>query len=426
MRKRLSIFQKFQKIGGALLILAAVGGLPARAQSAFDERIKTFDEVWRTINEKYYAADFNGVDWKAVGKKYRARVQKSSDESEFYALLDRMAGELRDSHTRVYSPAQRAARGQRQSASVGLVIREIEDLPVVYSVAPDSEAALMGVKPGMIVAAVNGRRIEEVLSETRQTIGVSSSERATRMRVYAKIARARRDAPLALELKNAAGENFKFNLTVRDVKTEPPFVARVFASGVAYLKFAQFDEATEKKIEKALADFKEARALIFDLRGNGGGDGDVGLRVAGHFFADKITVAKIVTRNGQPPLPEIPMTLETGGTNAFVFARPLVVLTDEATGSTAELIANALQEQKRARIFGTNSCGCVLAFLDYKKIHGGGDLTVSEFGFSTATGRKLEGAGVKPDEIHAPTLADLRSGRDAALEQAEEYLSKLP
>jgi carboxyl-terminal processing protease len=121
----------------------------------------------------------------------------------------------------------------------------------------------------------------------------------------------------------------------------------------------------------------------------------------------------------------MPMTLETGETGKRIFAKPLAVLIDERTASTAELISNALQETGRAKIFGTNSCGCVLAFLDYKPLAGGGDMTLSEFGFITPQNRRLEGTGITPDRIVPLTIKDLQTDRDASLEEAEKYLSEM-
>lgn len=60
------------------------------------ERAEVFEEVWKTINEKYYDPSFNGVDWTAVRERYRPRVDSLSGDEEFYELLNRMAGELRD------------------------------------------------------------------------------------------------------------------------------------------------------------------------------------------------------------------------------------------------------------------------------------------------------------------------------------------
>ena len=118
----------------------------------------------------------------------------------------------------------------------------------------------------------------------------------------------------------------------------------------------------------------------------------------------------------------MPLTLEAGTKDAQIFTHVVVILVNEETASTAELITNALQEEKRARVFGTNSCGCVLAFLDYKPLRGGGDLTLSEFGFITAKGKKLEGTGVVPDKIVPLNLKDVQNGRDTALEEAKLFL----
>jgi carboxyl-terminal processing protease len=133
-------------------------------------------------------------------------------------------------------------------------------------------------------------------------------------------------------------------------------------------------------------------------------------------------VANLVTRTGKPPVPEMPMILQTGGETEPVYSRPLAVLINEGTASTSELIAAAMQERKQATVFGTRSCGCVLGFLDYKKLKNGAFLTISEFGFITAKKRTLEGTGVTPDEIVSPTIKDIARGRDAAVERAERFL----
>jgi len=415
-------FSTFQKHAVFLFTLIIFGTNSFFAQTSVNERAAIFEQVWTTINEKYYDASFNGVDWQAVKKKYSVQLKNVSGDKDFYALLDQMAGELRDSHTRVYSPVQRNERKNQKRASVGITLKEIEGLTVVFSVAPDSEAERLGIKSGMIVRSVNNQPIKQAIAEARLSVGVSSSERATRMRIFSKILTGEPDTVLKLELKDSNGKNLKFALTRRVVSVKPQMTAQILLSGIAYLKFSAFDEELEKQIEQSLKDFKDAPALILDLRGNGGGDGEFGLRFAGHFFNDKITVAEIVTRTGKPPFPEMPMLLEAGKKDAQIFSRPLAILVNEATASTSELITNAFQEQKRAVVFGMNSCGCVLAFLDYKPLKGGGDLTLSEFGFITAKGKKLEGNGVIPDKIIPLKLKDIQTGRDNAFEQAEQFL----
>jgi C-terminal processing protease CtpA/Prc len=64
----------------------------------------------------------------------------------------------------------------------------------------------------------------------------------------------------------------------------------------------------------------------------------------------------------------------------------------------------------------------VLAIRNRHALPDGGVLDVSEFDYRTATGVRLEGAGVKPDKIIPPTRADVYSRRDPAMDLAQQIL----
>jgi len=282
----------------------------------------------------------------------------------------------------------------------------------------------------MVVRTVNGQPIAEAVSTARREVGTSSSERVTRILSYQKTIAGEPDTTLKLGLTRADGTPFDVTLSRRTVSAAPQFDARILPSGYAYIKFNRFVSPVDKQIKEALIKFKDAPGLILDLRSNGGGDGELGGQIGGYFFNDKITFATIITRTGKPPsalfgLIKIPKDFQAGKKGGQLYSNPVVVLINEATGSASELFAGAMQEHGRAAVIGTQSCGCVLGVLNYRKLKGGGDLAISEIGFVTSKGRTLEGNGVTPDKSVAVTLVDLQSGRDAVLEAAEKYFNNL-
>ena len=102
-----------------------------------------------------------------------------------------------------------------------------------------------------------------------------------------------------------------------------------------------------------------------------------------------------------------------------------MVLVNDASGSGSEFFAATMQATRRAVIAGEPTCGCLLGFLGYALIPGGGELAYSEVGFVLTNGKRIEGEGVIPDHVVAPTLVDLQQTRDRTLEEAQQVLATL-
>ncbi|HEX8338168.1 MAG TPA: hypothetical protein VF621_15730, partial [Pyrinomonadaceae bacterium] len=67
-------------------------------------RRETFDIVWRTVKENHFDPTFGGLDWAAVGERYRPLAAAARTDAEFYGVLRRMLGELKLSHFAIYPP----------------------------------------------------------------------------------------------------------------------------------------------------------------------------------------------------------------------------------------------------------------------------------------------------------------------------------
>ena len=114
------------------------------------------DYVWNTVNEKYYDAKLNGVDWRAVRTKYEPMLKLSKTDDDYWELLDKMTGELKDSHTRVHGPKQVAQQRDQESHSLGLGFLEMKGDLIFTSVHGESDPWWAGVRPGMAIKTIDG------------------------------------------------------------------------------------------------------------------------------------------------------------------------------------------------------------------------------------------------------------------------------
>ncbi len=127
---------------------------PARDDSSLvstatvEGRLAVFDDVWETIQERYYDPKFHGIDWQAKRATFRPAAARASGTHEFYEVLRQMIASLKDAHTRVYSPDEKFDWWNPRFVTVGLTIREVEGVPTVIQIESGSAAARTDIRPG--------------------------------------------------------------------------------------------------------------------------------------------------------------------------------------------------------------------------------------------------------------------------------------
>lgn len=380
------------------------------------ERMELFEEVWQRINERYYDPNFNGVNWKAVHDRYLPLAAAVKTDAELYLLLSKMTGELHDAHTRFESPEERIDREKLQAVSPGLEINDVDGKAVVTSVEPGSDAERAGIRIGMVVTAVDGVPVSDRLTELLPNVAGSSTERAERLRLYHRLLSGEPGTRIRLAVTGADGSPFQATIMLRIVADVAEVTARWLPSGSGYIKLNLWQAPGHDRFRTALEQFRNARGLVLDLRGNPGGEVDEVLKIAGYFLPSRVSFGEFIARSGRR------LDLYAGHMGNPIYGGPLAILMDESSGSGSEMFAVAMQEAGRAVVVGRRSCGCLLGIAQFKRMKGGSELAVSELGYVSPLGRRIEGNGITPDEAVQLTLADLQANRDLALEDAQATL----
>lgn len=388
---------------------------PSVALLTAKDRTEVFEDVWEIVNEKYYDSAFNGVNWQAVRERYRPQVDNANNDQDFYGVLKRMVGELHDAHTRFSTPEERRERERLQAVSAGLAIFEVESKPVVVWVEPNSEAARAGAEEGMIAVSIDAKPIADKLAEVRARVAGSSTARAVKLRIYRMILEGDPGTTLRIRLARADGSMLDAALTRRVVPDTAVITSRRLQSGAGYIKLTLWKSPIRKEFKKALRDLVDAPGIVIDIRGNPGGEAEEVVKIASYFFSKHVPFGKFFSRSGKA----IYFRTDDGDQ---VYKGPVAILVNEGSGSGSELFAGVMQESGRATIVGRRSCGCVLGISKFRKLKGGGELAVSEYGYQSPQGKSFEGTGVIPNKPVDLTISDLQHHRDAALEEAERSL----
>lgn len=407
-----------------------MGETPVGALDAA-ERADAFDFVWGTIDRAWLYPAMKGVDWKAVGERYRPRALAARDDEAFWRELDRMTAELADSHTRVESPTQYREIREHAGISLGVRLFELDGQVWVERVAPGSEAWMAGLRPGARVLRIGDELAMAWWQRALAAARPGSTQQTRLAHVNRALNTGAQGQVLAIEFERSDGRRENVQLARRRFFSTPGVQAMRLGSGIGYLRFSGFEESIRRRTLAALEDLRDTRGLILDLRDNGGGSIFFARALIEQFVSGEHRLAHVDTRSGKPVsvlfglIDVLPSELKIRG-RRDPLRQPLVVLINAGSASASELVAASLQGLGRAHLVGETSCGCLLGYLGYAQIPGGGALAYSEFGLRMADGREIEGRGLTPEVPVRASLGDLQSGRDpqyeAALRWIEEFL----
>ncbi len=370
-------------------------------------RQKTFEKVWQTVNDKYFDANFGGVDWKAVHERYAPQVVNVKTDTELYKILNKMLSELKVSHLQILTPEQ-VAKLKSPPVATGLTLREIENKVVVTRIIADSSAAKAGMKNGFVIKNIDDETLKNLEDANRKLSGAPN----TTLRIsYLD----EKD-----ELRETVLERLPLNQSIKGKLGGMAFYAffesKRLTDGIGYLRFSNFAGFLNPYIKTAIESMTDAPGIIIDLRGNRGGEDQVAINLAEFLFNKETQLMITKTRTGE---------------DFYYKAKPakkpylgkVVILLDEQSGSASEQLSAGLQETGRAFIIGKTTLGKDLD-ADLEKLPTSAYLIYATGEPRTPKGIVIEGRGVIPDKQVNLTRKDLLAGQDAQLEAAIEYIKK--
>ena len=366
------------------------------------------------LKKNYYDPTLKGMNLDERFKQAEEQIKNATTRDQLMVVVAQTMLDFNDSHTFLVPPA-RAAKIQ-----YGWEMRMIGDAAYVTAVKPKSDAEAKGLKPGDEVLAVDGYRpTRDNMWKMSYRYYTLMPARGMKLVVKSPADSQPRDVEVLAKIERSANVTDWEKIFARALREEWDIYhdrgVEVGDKEAFVWQMPTFSVA-ESHIDAIMGRARSFKALVIDLRGNGGGYVKALERLTGYFFDKDIKIADVKGRKEEKPS----MAKTRGGD---IFKGQLVVLIDSESLSASEAFARVIQLEKRGTVVGDRSGGAVMQskYFDHQSgvgsvLYYGASITVSDLIMSD--GKSLEKVGVIPDETKLPTGADLAANRDPVLAHA--------
>ncbi|WP_336365930.1 S41 family peptidase [Marinobacter sp. C2H3] len=313
-----------------------------------------------------------------------AYVEDVSDQQLLESAIKGMLADL-DPHSTYLAPKDYEELEESTTGEFGGLGIEVgmeDGFVKVISPIDDTPAQKAGVQAGDLIIKLDEKPVK----------GMSLEEAVQLMR-------GKPGSPLTLTILRE-GENAPIEITVkRDVIKVTSVKQRLLENGYGYVRITQFQAETGDQFSQALQKLKDDNGgpldgLIVDLRNNPGGVLQAAVATADALLDDGL----IVYTEGRIQSSRLRFSATPGDE---INGTPVVVLINGGSASASEILAGALQDQKRAVIMGTQSFGkgSVQTVIPMDDTHA---IKLTTARYYTPSGRSIQAKGITPDILVRP------------------------
>lgn len=399
---------------------------PYRENISDEEKIAGLSKFWSEA--KYNFINFDLVPELNIDSLYMAyipRVTKTKSTLEYYKLLTELCAQLKDAHTNINAPAELY---NDVYARPLFRTRLVEDKVVV--IWSDTSLQKKGIKKCMEVMRINGLPVKEYADKYVAPYQSCSTAQDGQVRKfdYALLGGSVHE-PVQLQLADEKGKLADYTVNrvtpaERSAKMAIPDAEyKLLPGNIAYLAINTFaNNSGTKLFQEKYAAIKKTKALIIDLRNNGGGSTD--WTILRYLIDSNMQVHKSYSRQYVPTFRawQRPQDAWHGGVDVIgpfkgqQYTQPVIVLISAHTFSAAEDFAAAFKSLHRGRIIGEPSGGSTGQPLVFT-LPGNLSARVCTKRDQYANGDDFVGKGIQPDILVSPTITDIRKGVDTQLER---------
>jgi carboxyl-terminal processing protease len=333
-----------------------------------------------------------------VFDRVRADYVEEPDESKMIeAAINGMLASL-DPHSSYMNAKQyedMSVQTKGEFGGLGIEVTMENGIIKVVSPIDGTPASKAGLMANDLIVKLDGQNVD----------GMTLNDAVNKMRGAI-------GSPIVLSIVRDKKDPFDVKL-VRDRITVQSVKSNIEADDIGYIRISSFTEQTQDGLDKAIADIHaklgdKVKGYILDLRNNPGGLLDQAISVSDTFL-DR---GEVVSTRGRHADETQRFTAQKGDE---IDGKPVVVLINGGSASASEIVAGALQDQKRSTTIGTKSFGkgSVQTIIP---LGSQGALRLTTARYYTPSGRSIQAKGISADIVIEEDLPPELQGKNVSTE----------